>query len=132
VDVSGTSCDANVACVPAGSAGGKAVPKHGPLLVHALEHPGRRRGFDEGAGDSLSLLTIPAKIDCRHRPAKGDGLRSIRVLSAASEPLMRMPPRRSPPPLHAALHFRDLGIAHEGRAFVTATVAPRSGEPSAA
>jgi len=86
----------------------------------------------EGAGDSLSPRTTPAKIDCRCCPAKGDSLKSIRVLSAASEPLMGMPPRQSPPPLHAARHFRDVGIAHEGRAFVTATVAPRSGEPSAA
>jgi hypothetical protein len=94
--------------------------------------PGSPVWSDEGAGDSLSPRTTPAKIDCCHRPAKGDGLTSIRVLSAAPEPLMGMPPRRSPPPLHAARHFRDVGIAHEGRAFVTATVAPRSGEPSAA
>ena len=104
--------------------------RHGPLLVRTLEHPSHRRGPLRGLE---SLATRHVGRD-RPPPPPREG-RRIEVDRGAFHPSgtswedASSPGARPPftPPLTLVL-----GIAHEGRAFVSAAGAPRSGEPSAA
>jgi len=114
----------------------KVLLTQGPLLVASPEHPSRRPGVTRGLEAPARPPTIPAKTDCRRRPAKGDDMRSIRVLSTVPEPLRRgCLLVGSPPPLHAARHFRDVWallvrvapFAPPRRRLALASQAPRGG-----